>query len=164
MLVLVRQIGVVHAAVAQAASVQDIANWPEMDDATPAANATPAMAATPVGTAITANALPVVAATPVATAITAKLAAFAPHHLEVLNESHNHNVPPNAETHFKVVIVSAQFSGTPLLQRHRAVNDALADELAGPVHALSIVAKTPEQWSKSQAVPESPECMGGARR
>ena len=43
-----------------------------------------------------------------------------------------------SETHFKVVIVSDSFNDKPLLQRHRLVNDALKDELATGVHALSI--------------------------
>ena len=60
----------------------------------------------------------------------------------------------------------AQRVGVPdePLERHRRVNAALADELAGPIHALSIVAKTPEQWARSAAVAASPECLGGSRR
>lgn len=99
---------------------------------------------------------------PIASSITAKLTtACAPTHLEVLNESSKHNVPANSETHFKVVCVSAAFDGMPLLERHRVVNEALADELATGVHALSIVAKTPQQWDKSQAVGSTPPCLGG---
>ena len=102
---------------------------------------------------------------PVEAAIVAKLtAAFAPSELQVINESSNHNVPKNSETHFKVVVVTDCFEGVALLERHRAVNEALAEELANGVHALSIVAKTPAQWAKSQTVQPSPDCMGGARR
>ena len=103
---------------------------------------------------------------PVYAAVTQKLtAAFAPlTHLQVLNESSAHNVAPGSETHFKVVVVSEAFATAPPLERHRRVNAALADELAGPIHALSIVAKTPEQWARSNAVPASPECLGGSRR
>jgi BolA-like protein 1 len=102
---------------------------------------------------------------PVAMRIREKLlSAFAPVHLAVLNESFMHNVPKGAETHFKVVVVSSQFDGAPLLQRHRMVNAALADELAGGVHALSIVGKTPAQWEKSNgAVAASPNCLGGMK-
>ena len=91
-------------------------------------------------------------------------ATFSPTTLQVINESHNHNVAAGSETHFKVVVISASFAGMPLLERHRAVNTALEQELANGVHALSIVAKTPEQWEKSSAVPESPPCLGGSRR
>ncbi len=54
--------------------------------------------------------------------------------------------PKDSETHFKVVVVSSQFDGvkTPI-QRHRLINTALAKELEGPIHALSIVAKSPAQ-------------------
>ena len=102
---------------------------------------------------------------PIGSAIVEKLAAaFAPSHLDVVNESANHNVRAGSETHFKVVVISQAFAGKALLERHRAVNETLAAELANGVHALSIVAKTPEQWAKSHSVPESPDCMGGAHR
>eukprot|EP00545_Synedropsis_sp_CCMP1620_P001885 CAMPEP_0119003612 /NCGR_PEP_ID=MMETSP1176-20130426/667_1 /TAXON_ID=265551 /ORGANISM="Synedropsis recta cf, Strain CCMP1620" /LENGTH=118 /DNA_ID=CAMNT_0006955229 /DNA_START=103 /DNA_END=459 /DNA_ORIENTATION=+ len=105
---------------------------------------------------------------PVAASIESKLTEqLQPLHLQVLNESHMHNVPANSETHFKVVIVSDAFDAelkTPL-QRHRKVNDILADELQGPVHALSIVAKTPKQWKvmqeKETIIEPSPSCRGG---
>ncbi len=91
---------------------------------------------------------------------------FAPVHLAVLNESHMHNVPANSETHFKVVVVSDVFHGVPLLARHRRVQAALKAELQpGCVHALSIVAKTPAQWEKSEGkVEPSPNCLGGSKR
>ena len=102
---------------------------------------------------------------PVASAIQQKLAAaLAPVHLEVHNESSAHNVPPNSETHFKVIVVSDAFEGKKLIERHRAVNEALAEELAGPVHALSIVAKLPAQWTQNSAVEPSPKCLGGSKR
>lgn len=100
---------------------------------------------------------------PVTAAIQEKLtAAFEPTHLDVINESHMHNVPKNSETHFKVVVVSSQFESvkTPI-QRHRLINAALAKELEGPVHALSIVAKSPSQWEKNQVISASPSCKGG---
>ena len=91
--------------------------------------------------------------------------AFNPAHLEVLNESGSHNVAPGSETHFKVIIVADFFQAMAPLERHRAVNATLSEELAGGVHALSIVAKTPEAWAKSNgAVPESPPCLGGSKR
>lgn len=92
--------------------------------------------------------------------------AFEPAHLEVINESYKHKVPKDSETHFKVVVVSGQFetAKTPI-QRHRLVNAALSKQLEGPVHALSIVAKTPEQWQTmldaGRKVEPSPNCRGG---
>tara|TARA_R110000787_G_scaffold36145_28_gene92519 strand:- start:1234 stop:1560 length:327 start_codon:yes stop_codon:yes gene_type:complete len=98
-------------------------------------------------------------------AIEEKLRAiFSPAALTVLNESHMHSVPPNSETHFKVVVVSDLFAGQRLVARHQAVNAALADELAGPVHALSIQAHTPEEWQKrGGTILESPDCRGGSK-
>ncbi|KAE8983667.1 hypothetical protein PR003_g23819 [Phytophthora rubi] len=99
---------------------------------------------------------------PVARRIHEKLlAAFAPTHLDVINESHMHNVPRGAETHFKVVVVAEQFDGKPLLQRHRLVNAALQQELSDGVHALSILSKTPQQWAANAQVKPSPNCRGG---
>ena len=69
-----------------------------------------------------------------------------------------------AAQHFKVIVVAAAFEAAALLERHRSVNAALAEQLAGPVHALSIVAKTPEQWAKTSGVTPSPACLGGSKR
>lgn len=96
-------------------------------------------------------------------------AAFEPVvHLDVINESHMHNVPRNSETHFKVVVVSPDFDGMTIIQRHRKVNSVLADELQreGGIHALSIVAKTPAQWNEmvksgTAVIEPSPNCRGG---
>ena len=81
-------------------------------------------------------------------------------HLEVLNESSNHNVPVNSETHFKVTAVARTFEGMPLIARHRKINEILKDELEGPVHALSIHAYTEADWRKRNGeAPMSPPCM-----
>lgn len=90
--------------------------------------------------------------------------AFAPVHMEVINESHMHSVAPGSETHFKLLVVSEQFAGLRLLARHRAVNQVLADELAGGVHALAMHTLTPEEWQARGAVPQSPACRGGSSR
>lgn len=90
--------------------------------------------------------------------------AFKPSVLDVINESHAHNVPAGSESHFKVVIVSEQFIDQTLIKRHRAVNKVLADELSGEIHALAIHTMTPDEYfEKAGKVAESPECMGGAK-
>lgn len=90
--------------------------------------------------------------------------AIAPMHLEVVNESSGHHVPAGSETHFKVVVVAARFEGRRLLERHRLVNDALADELRGPVHALALHTYTAEEWrARHGDAPMSPPCRGGSR-
>ena len=74
-------------------------------------------------------------------------AAFQPEMLRVLDESHLHaghaGARPEGETHFRVTLVSPAFAGRSRVERHRMVNSALADELAGPVHALAVHARAP---------------------
>ncbi len=91
--------------------------------------------------------------------------ALSPKVLDVQNESHMHNVPPQSETHFKVIVVSEEFAGEPLVKRHRRVNQLLADELAGGVHALGLHTLTAAEWeAKKGQIPLSPKCLGGAAR
>ncbi|MEL0021099.1 MAG: BolA family protein, partial [Rickettsiales bacterium] len=71
--------------------------------------------------------------------------ALSPSHLQVLNESHMHSVPPGSESHFKVVIVSESFEGVPRVRRHQTINGILKHEIAGPVHALSMETLTQEE-------------------
>jgi len=80
--------------------------------------------------------------------ITEKLRkAFTPVSLRVEDESHRHaghaGHRPGGETHFRLYIVSQAFRGKSRLERHRMINTALADELAGGVHALAIHAAAP---------------------
>jgi BolA protein len=87
---------------------------------------------------------------------------LAPVHLDVIDESHRHNVPEGAESHFKLVIVADAFEGKTLVARHRVINTLLAQQLAGPVHALGLHTHTPEEWqARSESVPASPPCRGG---
>jgi BolA protein len=100
------------------------------------------------------------------TAIEQKLLdAFKPIHLDVVNESRNHNVPPGSESHFKVVIVTPQFEGMRLLQRHRAVHAIVAEELAEKIHALALHTYTPSEWYEyyAEKPPVSPKCFGGSK-
>lgn len=86
---------------------------------------------------------------------------LSPSYCQVLNESHMHSVPVNSETHFKVIVVSEIFDGKSRVARHQLINGILAEEIAGPVHALSIQAHTDEEWQKrAGAVLDSPDCMG----
>ena len=86
-----------------------------------------------------------------------------PSHLEVLNESNMHNVPPGSESHFKVTVVSEKFDGRALVNRHRMVNEVLAEELKGKIHALAMHTMTPEEWfDAGRQSTESPLCQGGS--
>lgn len=81
---------------------------------------------------------------------------------EVVNESHMHSVPPNSETHFKVTIVSAEFEGKRSVARHQMIYKLLAEELAGPVHALALHTYTADEWQEREgSAPQSPNCLGG---
>ena len=81
--------------------------------------------------------------------IAAKLArAFAPLYLDVVDQSQLHaghaGARPGGESHFSIHIVSQAFRGKTRIERHRMVNEALAGELAGGVHALAIRASAPD--------------------
>jgi BolA protein len=68
--------------------------------------------------------------------------AFQPESLRVVDESHLHaghaGSRPGGETHFRVSVMSKSFAGKSRVERHRMVNTVLAEELAGPVHALAV--------------------------
>jgi stress-induced morphogen len=84
--------------------------------------------------------------------------------LVVENESFRHAVPANSETHFKITVVSDDFSGKLLIARHRLINQLLSEQLAGPVHALAMHTYTSEQWmKKGNVAPLSADCMGGGK-
>ena len=74
-------------------------------------------------------------------------AAFSPTRLEIVDDSDRHaghaGATPGGESHFNVLIESAAFAGVSKVVRQRLVYKALADELAGPVHALSVKALAP---------------------
>lgn len=86
-------------------------------------------------------------------------------HLEVINESGQHNVPPGSESHFKVIVVSNDFEGKSLVAQHRSVYKLLGGELERQVHALALHTYTEQSWRDSHgAAPMSPPCLGGKSR
>ena len=74
-------------------------------------------------------------------------AAFEPSRLEIEDDSARHEGHaghrPGGESHFNVLIESAAFAGANKVARQRMVYRALSEELAGPVHALSVKALAP---------------------
>lgn len=93
--------------------------------------------------------------------IESALQIFQPVFLTVEDESHQHSA--GSESHFKITLVSDDFAGKALLQRHRAVYAALAD-VQPEVHALALHTLTAEEWAeKGGSVPESPLCRGGSK-
>ena len=90
--------------------------------------------------------------------------AFVGAYIDVTNESHMHSVPAGSESHFKVVLVSDSFAGKRLVQRHQLIYGLLAEQLAGPVHALALHTYTSEEWAeKNGNAPTSPNCIGGSK-
>ena len=86
-------------------------------------------------------------------------------HLEVINESGQHNVPPGSESHFKVVVVSNAFENKNLLAQHRLIYKLLGSELQNQVHALALHTYTEQGWREAQGTaPMSPPCLGGKSR
>lgn len=75
------------------------------------------------------------------------MVALEPTRLDVINESEMHadhrSSPGTGESHFRIVIVSPKFAGVSRLARHRLVNEALAEELAGRIHALALATYAP---------------------
>ncbi len=92
---------------------------------------------------------------PIATLIRQKLTlAFAPQRIDLEDDSwkhagHHHEGGMDArdggESHFQLTIVSDAFEGQGRVARQRAINAALKEELAGPVHALAVRALTVEE-------------------
>ena len=70
-----------------------------------------------------------------------------PIRLDVINESHlhsgHHGSPGTGESHFRLLVVSPKFAGKSRIERHRLVNETLAAELKGGIHALAIKAYAP---------------------
>ena len=77
--------------------------------------------------------------------------AFAPSRLEIEDDSSRHaghaGATPGGESHFNVLIESAAFAGASKVVRQRLVYKALAHELSGPVHALTLKALAPGETS-----------------
>ncbi len=91
---------------------------------------------------------------PVAAEIRRRLEdAFAPQHLEIVDESERHRGHAGwregGESHFSVLLVSAAFEGVSRIERQRRIHDLLGDLLAERVHALSVRALTPEEAARA---------------
>jgi BolA family transcriptional regulator, general stress-responsive regulator len=80
--------------------------------------------------------------------------AFAPQLLEVVDESESHRGHAGwregGETHFRVHMVAAAMAGKSRVERQRAVNRCLRDELATSVHALAMQLRAPDEAAGSR--------------
>jgi BolA protein len=72
---------------------------------------------------------------------------LAPVSLEIIDDSSKHAGHAGAREggHFRVVLVAAAFKGLAQLERHRLVYAAVAPLMGQGIHALSIVARSPEE-------------------
>lgn len=75
--------------------------------------------------------------------------ALEPSRLDIINESALHaghrSSPGTGESHFRILVISERFSGLTRVARHRLVNEALADELKGGIHALALTTLSPDE-------------------
>lgn len=78
-----------------------------------------------------------------------------PEEIEALIRSHlgesTVSVRSDDRVHFEAIVVSPVFAGKHTLQRHRLIYAALGGRIGGDIHALSIEAYTPEEWSARQS-------------
>jgi BolA protein len=77
--------------------------------------------------------------------------------LKILNESFMHNVSEDAESHFKIVIVSNDFNNLSHIKRHKLVYKYL-DTIMDDIHAISIQSFNEDEFKLNPTVLDSPEC------
>ena len=77
--------------------------------------------------------------------------------LKILNESFMHNVPKDAESHFKLVIVSNDFNNLSHIQRHKLVYNHLGN-IMNDIHAISIQSFNEDEFKLNPTILDSPEC------
>ncbi len=63
----------------------------------------------------------------------------------------NVQVMSDDNTHFEALVVAAEFEGLRLLARHQMVYRCLGSLVGNEIHALSIIAMTPEEWHERSA-------------
>ena len=78
-------------------------------------------------------------------------------HMFLENESSMHNVPPNSETHFKLIIASDDFIKLSKVKRHQLIYQILS-KVMNQIHALSIQAFTIEEYKADPLIHSSPDC------
>jgi len=76
--------------------------------------------------------------------------ALSPISLEIVNESHLHaghqeSFDGSGETHLRIKVISPRFEGMSRVDRHRAINELVADEMAKGLHAIAIEARAPSE-------------------
>ncbi len=68
--------------------------------------------------------------------------AFSPQHIEIIDESYKHHghsgAPEGGQSHFIVSIRAAAFTDQSRVKQQRAIYAVLKEEMAGPIHALTL--------------------------
>ncbi|MDT9587083.1 MAG: BolA/IbaG family iron-sulfur metabolism protein [Candidatus Arsenophonus melophagi] len=86
---------------------------------------------------------------------------FSPMYLLVKDESDQHHIPWDSESHFNIILVTEKFTLQRMVARHQAVYQLLRDELSNCIHALALHTYTPNEWHHcNQKVFPSPACHG----
>ena len=79
---------------------------------------------------------------------------LSPEKLQVKDQSHLHaghaGAREGGESHFDLLVVSSEFEGLAPVARQRLINKILKDELAGPIHALTMKTLTPDEFARTQ--------------
>ena len=86
---------------------------------------------------------------------------LSPLKMDVINFSHEHNVPEGAESHIRIFAVSDKFEGLRMVKRHRLIYSLLQDELNAGLHALQLDLHAISEWSDSTELLTAPKCKGG---
>jgi BolA protein len=86
--------------------------------------------------------------------------AFQIHHLFLENQSQQHDVPSDSESHFYLLVVADEFEGLSRVQRHQAVYAVLAEELKTQIHALRLQTYTKQEFEQEghSIMIASPQC------
>lgn len=77
-----------------------------------------------------------------------RLSGLKPLRLELIDDSAKHAGHAGARSgggHYRLLIVSAEFSGKSTLARHRLIYDALDELMRSKIHALSIQSLAPDE-------------------
>ena len=74
------------------------------------------------------------------------------------NESHLHSSSQNAESHFKLILVSNDFLNMSLIKRHKHIYKIL-NEIMPKIHSLAIHAFTEEEFKNNTVNTNSPDCV-----
>lgn len=84
---------------------------------------------------------------------------FHPLFMELVDESFKHQVPKDAESHFKLTLVSQKFTGKNRIERHRLLNESVNSERQTGLHALSLALYSPEEWDRQPHTLQTPACQ-----